>query len=63
MEMFLKKRKIKEKDTNDKKTTKILDKSLEKLSINEIVELKVEIDDLISKLDNILETCNIALNS
>ncbi len=63
MEMFFKKRKIKEKDTNDKKTTKILDKSLEKLSINEIVELKVEIDDLISKLDNILETCNIALNS
>ncbi len=61
--MFFKKRKIKEKDTNDKKTTKILDKSLEKLSINEIVELKVEIDDLISKLDNILETCNIALNS
>lgn len=63
MEMFFKKRKIKKKDTNDKKTTKILDKSLEKLSINEIVELKVEIDDLISKLDNILETCNIALNS
>lgn len=63
MEMFFKKRKIKEKDTNDKKATKILDKSLEKLSINEIVELKVEIDDLIIQLDNILETCNIALNS
>lgn len=41
----------------------ISDKLLQNLSIDEIVELKLEVDDLLNKLDNILEICNIALNS
>lgn len=36
---------------------------LDNLSIEEIVDLKVEVDDLLKKLDGILETCNTALNS
>ncbi len=63
MEMFGKKRKTTEKNIYEKKITKKSDKLLENLSIDEIAELKVEIDDLINQLDNILETCNIALNS
>lgn len=63
MEMFGKKRKTTEKNIYEKKITKRSDRLLENLSIDEIAELKVEIDDLINQLDNILETCNIALNS
>ncbi len=63
MEMFGKKRKTTEKNIYEKKITKKSDKLLENLSIDEIAELKVEIDDLINQLDNILETCYIALNS
>lgn len=35
---------------------------LEKLSIEELVDLKVEVDDLMNKIDNILATCEEALN-
>lgn len=35
---------------------------LEKLSIEELVDLKVEVDDLMNKINNILETCEEALN-
>ncbi len=40
----------------------ISDKLLDSLSIEEIVELKIEIDDLLNKLDNIVDTCDIALS-
>jgi hypothetical protein len=35
---------------------------LEKLSIEELADLKVEVDDLMNKIDNILATCEEALN-
>lgn len=45
------------------KKLEISDELLQNLSIDEIAELKVEVDDLLSKLDNILDTCSVALNS
>lgn len=42
---------------------KISDELLQNLSIDEIAELKVEVDELLIKIDNILNTCNVALNS
>ena len=41
----------------------ISDELLQNMSIDEIAELKIEVDDLLSKIDNILNTCNVALNS
>lgn len=35
---------------------------LEKLSIEELADLKVEVDDLMNKIDDILATCEEALN-
>ncbi len=35
---------------------------LEELSVEELVDLKVEVDDLMNKIDNILATCEEALN-
>ena len=35
---------------------------LEKSSIEELADLKVEVDDLMNKIDNILATCEEALN-
>jgi hypothetical protein len=46
-----------------KEKLEISDELLQNLSIDEIAELKVEVDDLLSKIDNILNTCNVALNS
>lgn len=46
-----------------KKKLEISQELLQNLSIDEIAELKVEVDELLSKLDSILETCNVALNS
>lgn len=46
-----------------KEKLEISDKLLKNLSIDEIAELKVEVDDLLIKIDNILNTCNVALNS
>lgn len=42
----------------EKKKLEISDELLQSLSIDEIAELKVEVDDLLSKLDSILENCN-----
>lgn len=39
------------------------DELLQNLSVDEIVELKVEVDDLMNKIDNIIENCDVALNS
>lgn len=46
-----------------KEKLEISDELLQNLSIDEIAELKIEVDDLLSKIDNILNTCNVALNS
>lgn len=42
----------------EKKKLEISDELLQSLSIDEIAELKVEVDDLLNKLDSILENCN-----
>lgn len=36
---------------------------LENLPIEELADLKVEVDDLVSKTDEIIEICDEALNS
>lgn len=36
---------------------------LEKLSIEELVDLKVEVDNLMNKINNAIEECDKALNS
>ena len=46
-----------------KKRLEISDELLKNLSMDEIAELKIEVDELLNKLDNILETCNEALKS
>ena len=33
------------------------------LSVDQLAELKVEIDDAMTKIDNIIDDCNDALNS
>ncbi len=35
---------------------------LEELSIEELADLKVEVDDLMNRIDNILATCEETLN-
>ena len=47
----------------DKNMLNISEELLKNLSVEEIAELKIEVEDLLNKLDNILETCNEALNS
>lgn len=44
-------------DMNDTK------EMLDTISIEDIADLKVEVDDLMAKLDNIIETCDTAINS
>lgn len=45
---------------NEKK--EISNDLIESLSIDNLVDLKVEVDNIVSELDNIIEDCNIALN-
>lgn len=40
----------------------ISDELLQNLSIEEIVDLKVEVDDLMDKIDSIMENCKEVLN-
>lgn len=47
----------------DNKKMKISKELLESLSLEEVVDLKIEVDELVSKLDDMLEACNLALNS
>lgn len=47
----------------EEKTLNISEELLENLSIEELAELKVEVDDMVSKLDNIIEICDETLNS
>lgn len=47
----------------DKNMLNISDELLQNLSVEQLAELKIEVDDLLFKLDNILETCKVALSS
>lgn len=47
----------------EEKTLKISNELLDNLSLDDIAELKVEIDDMVNELDDIIETCNEVLNS
>lgn len=41
----------------------ISDELLENLSIEQIAELKIEVDDLLHRINNLLEECDNELNS
>lgn len=45
----------------EEKRLNISEEALKKLSIEEIAELKIEVDDLLSKINSVLETCDEAL--
>lgn len=47
----------------NKKELNISNELIQNMSIEDISELKVEMDDLLTKLDNILETCDKSLNT
>ncbi len=40
----------------------ITDEELEQLSLEELADLKIELDDLNSRVDDIIKTCNDILN-
>lgn len=40
----------------------ITNEDLEKLSFEELADLKIELDDLVSKVNDMLKTCNDILN-
>lgn len=48
---------------DNKEVLNISKEMLDSLSIEEIADLKVEVDDLMTRLDEIIETCNEAINS
>lgn len=41
----------------------LTDEEINSLSIDELAELKVELEDTISKIDSLIDQCNDALNS
>lgn len=41
----------------------ITDEELEELSLEELADLKIELDELRSKVDDMLETCDDILNN
>lgn len=41
----------------------ISEELLQNMSVDDIVDIKIEVDDLIERLDSILEVCTVALNS
>ena len=47
----------------NKKELNISNELIQNMSIEDISELKVEMDDLFTTLDNILQTCDKALNT
>ena len=46
----------------DNEKNMISDELIESLSIDDLADLKVEVDNIVSELDNIIEDCNTALN-
>ena len=47
----------------EKGKLELSDELLKNMSVDQLAELKVEVEDLLVKLDNILEDCNEVLNS
>lgn len=47
----------------EKGKLELSDELLQNMSVDQLTELKVEVEDLLVKLDNILEDCNEVLNS
>ena len=47
----------------EKSRLEISDELLQNMSVDQLTELKVEIEDLLIRLDNILEDCDEVLNS
>ena len=47
----------------DKKRLDVSEEFLQNLPLEDFVELKIEVDDLINKIDDILEICETSLNS
>jgi hypothetical protein len=47
----------------DKGRLDISDELLENLSVEELVDLKIEVEGLLSEIDSIIETCDEAINS
>ena len=47
----------------EEKTLNISEEVLDNLEIEQIAELKVEVDDIVNGLKNIIEKCDEALNS
>lgn len=47
----------------DKNMLNISEELLQNLSVEDLADLKVEVEDLLLKLDNIIEKCDEALNS
>ena len=39
------------------------DEQLKKLSLDQLVDLKVELDDLVERINDLINDCNEALNS
>lgn len=50
-------------DNENNNILNISQEMLDSLSVEEIADLKVEVDDLLKRLDDILEDCNEELNS
>lgn len=46
----------------NKNVLNVSDEMLQNLSLEEIADLKIEVDDLLNKIDNVLEICNSTLN-
>lgn len=47
----------------DKKRLDVSEELLQNLPLEDFVELKIEVDGLINKIDDILEICETSLNS
>lgn len=47
----------------DENLLDITDEQLEGLSVDELVDLKVDLEDLIDKIDDLIEDCDEVINS
>ncbi len=47
----------------DNEKLKISDELLDNLSVDNLIDLKVEVDDMVSEIDRLIEKCDATLNS
>ncbi len=47
----------------DNEKLNISDELLDNLSVDNLVDLKIEVDDMVSKIDRLIEKCDTTLNS